>query len=125
MKYKINSKKHYHETMVKIYEWMNKGEQNLSPEELVELSEMTNAAELYEDNILNLNFRKEPETISDWVERALFEHKMTQTSLATALGLPQSKVSEILSGKRKPDVPFLKGLHKVLKADPEFLLEHA
>ena len=55
MEYKINSKKHYHETMVKIYEWMNKGEQNLSPEELVELSEMTNAAELYEDNILNLN----------------------------------------------------------------------
>jgi antitoxin component HigA of HigAB toxin-antitoxin module len=104
---------------------MNKGEQNLSPEELVELSEMTNAAELYEDNILNLNFRKEPETISDWVERALFEHKMTQTSLATALGMPKSKVSEILSGKRKPDVPFLKGLHKVLKADPEFLLEHA
>jgi HTH-type transcriptional regulator/antitoxin HigA len=125
MEYKINSKKHYHETMVKIYEWMNKGEQNLSPEELVELSEMTNAAELYEDNILNLNFRKEPETISDWVERALFEHKMTQTSLATALGMPKSKVSEILSGKRKPDVPFLKGLHKVLKADPEFLLEHA
>jgi transcriptional regulator with XRE-family HTH domain len=50
---------------------------------------------------------------------------MTQTSLATALGMPKSKVSEILSGKRKPDVPFLKGLHKVLKADPEFLLEHA
>jgi len=125
MKYEIHSKKHYHETMVGIYELMNKGELNLSPEDKMNLAEIANAAELYEDQVLKLNFRKEPETIADWVERALFEQKMTQTSLATALGMPKSKISEILSGKRKPDVPFLKGLHKILKADPQFLLEHA
>ena len=125
MEYSIKSKKHYHETMVKIYDWMNRGEQNLSPEELSELAAMAKASEEYEDKVLNLSFRKEPETISDWVERALFEHKMTQSMLAHELGMPKSKVSEILSGKRKPDVSFLKGLHKVLNADPQFLLEHA
>ena len=50
---------------------------------------------------------------------------MTQAKLAEELGLGQSKVSEILSGKRKPDVSFLKGIHTVLKIDADFLLEHA
>jgi transcriptional regulator with XRE-family HTH domain len=55
----------------------------------------------------------------------MFENKITQAKLAEELGLGKSKVSEILSGKRKPDIPFLKGLHKVLKIDADFLLEHA
>lgn len=125
MAYYIQSKKHYHETMVKIYEMMNKGEQALSQEDVVLLSDMTKAAEKFEDEILKISFRTEPKTISEWVNRALFEHKMTQSTLADAMGVPKSKVSEILSGKRKPDVSFLKGLHKILDADPQFLLEHA
>lgn len=36
-----------------------------------------------------------------------------------------SKVSEILNGKRKADIPFLKGIHKLLKIDAAFLLEKA
>jgi HTH-type transcriptional regulator / antitoxin HigA len=125
MSYFIKSRKHYHETMVKIYEMMNKGEQAHSPEELAILSEMTISAEKYEDEIMKTGFRKEPKTIPEWVDRALFEHKMSQSSLADAMGIPKSKVSEILSGKRKADVSFLKGLHKILDADPQFLLEHA
>ena len=35
----------------------------------------------------------------------------------------KSKVSEILNGKRKADIPFLKGIHKVLKIDASLLLE--
>jgi len=54
----------------------------------------------------------------------MFENKLAQTKLASEIGIGQSKVSEILSGKRKPDLPFLKGVHKVLKIDASFLLEH-
>lgn len=72
MSYFIRSRKHYHETMVKIYEMMNKGEQAHSPEELAILSEMTISAEKYEDEIMKTGFRKEPKTISEWVDRALF-----------------------------------------------------
>lgn len=50
---------------------------------------------------------------------------MTQAKLAEELGLGKYKVSEILTGKRKPDLQFLKGLYKVLKIDTQFLLEHA
>jgi HTH-type transcriptional regulator/antitoxin HigA len=125
MKYMINSKKAYHETMVAIYNLMNKGENNLTSVEIKKLSAMTEAAEKYEDGVLGLKPPKPPKTIAELVELKMFENKMSQAKLAEELGLGKSKVSEILSGKRKPDVPFLKGLHKVLKIDANFLLEHA
>ena len=48
---------------------------------------------------------------------------MTQAALADQIGLAKSKVSEIINGKRKADIPFLKGIHKVLKIDAKVLLE--
>ncbi len=86
---------------------------------------MSAAAEYYEDTVLGLQIRKEPQTIVEIVELKMFETKMTQAKLAEELGLAKSKVSEILSGKRKPDLPFLKGLYRVFKIDAEFLLKHA
>jgi len=50
---------------------------------------------------------------------------MSQAALATMLGLGKSKLSEIMNGKRKPDVPFLIVLYKKLNIDPVFLLDHA
>lgn len=125
MKYAIKSKKAYHELMVEIYTLMNKGEANLNSSELKKLAAMSAAAEYYEDTVLGLLPRKEPQTIVDIVELKMFEKKMTQAKLAEELGLAKSKVSEILNGKRKPDLAFLKGLYKVFKIDPEFLLEHS
>jgi antitoxin component HigA of HigAB toxin-antitoxin module len=125
MKFMINSKKAYHETMIAIYNLMNKGENNLTSVEIKKLTAMTEGAEKYEDEVLGLKPPKPPKTIAELVELKMFENKMSQAKLAEELGLGKSKVSEILSGKRKPDVPFLKGLHKVLKIDANFLLEHA
>jgi HTH-type transcriptional regulator/antitoxin HigA len=125
MKNEIKSKKAYHELMVEIYTLMNKGEANLNASELKKLAAMSSAAEHYEDTILGLKPRKEPQSLVDIVELKMFERKMTQAKLAEELGLAKSKVSEILNGKRKPDLAFLKGLYKVFKIDPEFLLEHS
>lgn len=125
MKYEINSKKAYHETMLAIYKMMDKGESNLSTTELKKLAAMSVAAEKYEDEVLGLKPKKEPETILEVIELKMFENKLTQTKLATEIGIGQSKVSEILARKRKPDLSFLKGVHKVLKIDAKFLLEHA
>jgi len=125
MKYEIKSKKAYHELMVEIYTLMNKGEANLNASELKRLAAMSMAAENYEDIVLGLNPRKEPQTIIEIVELKMFEKKMTQAKLSEELGLSKSKISEILNGKRKPDLAFLKGLYKVFKIDPEFLLEHS
>lgn len=125
MKYEINSRQAYHETMVAIYKLMDKGEANLSATELKKLAAMSVAAEKYENEVLKLQPKKEPETVGELVELRMFENKLTQAKLAEKIGVGQSKVSEILAGKRKPDIPFLKGVYKVLKIDASFLLEHA
>jgi HTH-type transcriptional regulator/antitoxin HigA len=124
MKHTIPSKKAYHETMVAIYNLMNKGEANLTSKELKTLEAMAKAAEDYEDNVLGLKPAKPPKTIAELVEQKMYENKMTQAKMASTLGLGNSKLSEILSGKRKPDVPFLKALYKKLHVDPAFLLDH-
>ncbi|MBN9383036.1 MAG: helix-turn-helix transcriptional regulator [Chitinophagaceae bacterium] len=125
MKHAITSKKAYHETMVAVYDLMNKGEANLTAKELKTLATMAKAAEEYEDNVLGLKPAKEPQTITELLEQKMYENKITQAKLADTLGLGKSKLSEILSGKRKPDVPFLKAVYKKLKVDPAFLLDHA
>jgi antitoxin component HigA of HigAB toxin-antitoxin module len=125
MKYKINSKKEYHQTMVDVYELMNIGEHLLTEAELNRLSTMAEAAEKYENDVLHLKPQREPQSIPEMVELKMFEQKISQTTLAEKLGFSPSKVSEILSGKRKPDVSFLKGIHKLLHIDADFLLTHA
>jgi HTH-type transcriptional regulator / antitoxin HigA len=125
MKHVITSKKEYHETMVKVYRLMDKGEENLKPDELKQLAAMAVAAEKYENEVLGLKPQKEPRTIIEAVELKMFEKRISQARLADLLGLGQSKLSDILNGKRKPDIPFLKALYKILKIDPGFLLEHA
>ena len=123
MKKEIKSKKEYHENMVAIYNLMNKGQNNLTKAELKILTAMSIAAENYEETVLGLKPFKKPETIAEIVELKLFENKMTQASLSDQIGIAKSKVSEILNGKRKADIPFLKGIHKVLKIDASLLLE--
>ncbi len=125
MKHVIASKKAYHETMVAVYDLMNRGEANLTAKDLKSLAAMARAAEEYEDNVLGLKPAQEPRTITELLEQKMYENKMTQAKLADKLGLGKSKLSEILSGKRKPDVLFLKAVYKKLKVDPAFLLDHA
>ena len=52
MKYTITSKNEYHQTMVDVFELMNKGEHALSEVELAKLSAMAMAVEKYEKDVL-------------------------------------------------------------------------
>jgi antitoxin component HigA of HigAB toxin-antitoxin module len=124
MKYQIKSKREYHQTMVEVYDLMNKGEHNLSECEMNRLSVLAEEAERYEDEVLQLRPLQQPKTIQEMVELKMFEQKISQTILAEKLGFSPSKVSEILSGKRKPDVSFLKGIYEQLQIDADFLLKH-
>ena len=54
MMIKIGSKKEYHQTMVAIFDLMNKGEANLTEGELDKMHAMAVAAEHYEDSVLGL-----------------------------------------------------------------------
>ena len=120
----ILNDKSYHKTMIAIYDLMNKGEANLTDDDIKTLSEITMAAEKYEDEILGLKPVKKPQSLNEAIELFMFEHKLSKAKLATELGIGKPKLSQILTGKREPDVPFLKLLYNKLKLDPKFILEH-
>jgi predicted XRE-type DNA-binding protein len=56
--------------------------------------------------------------------RAMYERRLKQKELAKLMGLSEPKLSQILSGKRAPDVAFLKAAHQKLGIDAAFLLNH-
>ncbi|MEO6285348.1 MAG: helix-turn-helix domain-containing protein [Dyadobacter sp.] len=116
------SEKEYVNAMGEIRTLMDKGEGNLSASEVSKLRNMAVAAEEFEDFHYPL---PKPKTISEMVELKRFQLKLTQAALADMLGLGKPKLSQILSGKRDPDVPFLKAVYKKLGIDPAFLLDNA
>jgi len=124
MEYKIASEKQYHETMILIYDQMNKGGANLDETDNEKLSAMTVAAEKFEDEVLGLKPVKKPVSLSEMIELFMYENKISQAKLANQLGIGKPKLSQILTGKRKPDVPFLKAIYNKLNIDPKFILDH-
>jgi len=124
MEYQITSEKHYHETMIIIYDLMNRGEANLLAADIKKLHELTTATEKFEDEVLGLHPTKQPDSLSEALELFMFEHKISQSKLADELGIGKPKLSQILTGKRKPDVSFIKAIYNKLKIDPKFILDH-
>lgn len=112
----------YKNAMKEILALMNKGEGNLSENETHKLRQMAIAAEEYEDLHYPLPM---PKSIPEMVELKRFQLKLTQGALAEMLGLGKPKLSQILNGKREPDVPFLKAVYQKLGIDPGFLLDNA
>jgi antitoxin component HigA of HigAB toxin-antitoxin module len=99
------------------------GFHTLEKNEALMLSSLSKLVEDYEDNILGLMPMK-PKTLQQAVEIKRMGLKLTQAKLAKTLGMGAPKLSQILSGKREPDVVFLKAVHKKLKIDADFILSH-
>jgi HTH-type transcriptional regulator/antitoxin HigA len=126
---KIRSEKEYKAVMKTIETLLDKatklgGFHLLPTEESAMLAKLSNLAESYEDNSLQLMPIK-PRNLREAVTFKMTEQKLTQVRLARKLGIGAPKLSQILTGKREPDLVFLKALHKKLNIDAEFLLTHA
>ena len=120
----ISSKKAHHATVARIYDLMEKGEEALTERDLDELRVLAESAERYETREVYQPAAQQV-TLTELVSKALFEKKITRSKFSDLSAIPVSKVSEILNGKRKPDVTFLKAVHKILGIDPGHLLELA
>ena len=121
-KIKIEKEKDYNAIMLKIDALMKKAEKDLTDKEADELRNMSLAAQAYEKKKYVI---EPPKTIEGMVELRMYEMKLKQKDLAKLMGFREPKLSEILTGKRKPDVAFLKSVYKKLNIDPGFLLENA
>ena len=99
------------------------GFHKLTKVEASTLTKLSKLAEDYEDKDLQLMPIK-PKTIQEAIEFKRAEKKLTRAKLAVKLGVGAPKLSQIMSGKREPDVVFLKAIHKQLDIDAEFILTH-
>ncbi|TDX00341.1 helix-turn-helix domain-containing protein [Dinghuibacter silviterrae] len=119
----IKSNKAYKEAVHKVYSLMNKGDVHISEAEAAEIELLSKAIEYYEDHVLKI--MPLPVTVATIVQDKIEELNITQVQLAAMFGIATSKLSQILSGKRKPDVSFLKAVHEKLGIDGNFILEKA
>ncbi|RYE26998.1 MAG: helix-turn-helix domain-containing protein [Sphingobacteriales bacterium] len=121
-KKKIGNEKEYNAVMKEIDTLMKSGEKKLSGKELKSLQSLALAAQMYEKSIYTI---PAPQTLEGLIELKMYERKLKQKELAKLLGIGEPKLSQIMSRKRKPDVPFLKAAHKFLGIDGNLLLEYA
>ena len=123
---KIRNEVQYNQVMTMIESIIEKataggGFYSLSKDEANELESLSLLAEQYEDDVLKI--MPLPVTINAVVQHKISELNINQAKLAEMLGLGTSKLSQILNGKREPDVSFLKALHNKLGISGDFLLE--
>ncbi len=123
---KIRNETQYKQIMLLIESYIKKatkggGFSSLTKKEATELKRLTLLAENYED--VNLKIMPLPVNINSIVQQKITELQITQKKLAEMFGIGSAKLSRILSGKREPDVPFLKAIHEKLGIDGNFILD--
>lgn len=95
-------------------------------------SELAVAIEHYEDHVLMLVpigqqqpaiKIKQPTNIVEMIELKMYENKWKQKDLATVLEISETRLSEIIKGKRKVNLDLAKRLYLKLNIDADFILK--
>lgn len=126
---KINDRKEYDEVMKRIERLLQKstkggGFEKLPAKEVENLKQLSLMAEKYEDSIPLMPI-KTPTTLTEMIRYKMFEMNLKQKQLAKVLGISETRISELLTGKRKINIELAKKLHSKLKIDAHFILEAA
>ena len=104
----------------------NGGFASLSSEETEQLRTLSLQAEAYEDAIPIMPLQvPKPQTLSEMLSLKMFQLKLKQKDLAAMLDITPTRLSEVMTGKRKVNMDLAKRLYQKLAIDPAFILEHA
>ncbi|MBK7130975.1 MAG: helix-turn-helix domain-containing protein [Crocinitomicaceae bacterium] len=95
------------------------GFEKLTKKQLKDLNNYTKKVEEYEDEHYTIPM---PQTVQGLIELKMFEKKLKQKELAKLLNITDTKLSEIMHNKRKPNISFIKAMHQVLGIDGNLLL---
>lgn len=87
------------------------GFDKLTTNESLELDKITQIVKEYEEKNFVIPM---PETLQEIIELKMYQNKLKQKDLAKMLQITDTKLSEIMHNKRKPNVSFLKEIHRVL-----------
>lgn len=99
----------------------NGGFKALSSDEVALLNKLSLAAENYEDNLQMMPI-KTPTTLVEMIRFKMFEMNLKQKQLANLLEISETRISELLCGKRKLNLELAKKLYQKLNIDASFLL---
>jgi HTH-type transcriptional regulator / antitoxin HigA len=125
----INTRNEYDEVMKQIEIILQKSTQiggfnKLNQEDTDTLARLSRLAEQYEDSI-PLMPMKTPITLTEMIRFKMFEMNLKQKQLAKLLEISETRISELLNGKRKINIELAKKLHTKLNIDARFILEVA
>ncbi len=114
------TKKEYQTKSKRLEELLKKltEEGKLSKQYQIELDNISDEVQEYEE----LYYPFKAESLKEMIELRMYQRKLKQKDLAEILGIPPSRVSEILNGKRKLTLEIAKGLYNKLHIDAELLL---
>jgi len=119
---KIRTENDYKVAIAQIEVFLKKGFSNLSAKETKDLEAISKLVTVYEKEYYPV---PKPSTISEMIELKMYEMRLNQKKLSEILKIAPDKLSQILNGKRDPDITFLKAAHQKLGIDASFLLSHA
>jgi HTH-type transcriptional regulator/antitoxin HigA len=119
---KILANSGYHRALSQIETFIEKGVKNLSKSQTDDLEKLSKAVEEFESQRYPMPLHT---SISEVLEYYMQENGVNKTELSRQLGVPNSTLSELISGKKKINLSIAKKLHEKLKIDGNFLLEIA
>lgn len=91
-----------------------------------ELARLSLLAEAYEDSIPLMPVVIEtPKDLPEMIGLRMFQRKLNQREMAQLLEVPETRLSEVLRGKRRISLTMAKQLRMKLAIDADFILEHA
>lgn len=125
---KITTEAQYQRALKKVGKWMELHPDGETAEKEAEMRTLAEAIEAYEDihypMPMHVTIRK-PKTLQDVIEIKMFERRMKRKDMAKLLGISDTRLSEVMNGKRKVNIDLAKRLYKKLDVDPKFILEKA
>jgi HTH-type transcriptional regulator/antitoxin HigA len=117
---KINNKQQYYAAMAEIESYLQKGFSNLSEKEEDRLDELSKAVEIWE--LKEYPMPMEP-SFADILLYVMEHKRFSQSELSDSLSVSKSLLSEILNGKKQPNLDIVISLHKGFGIDANILLD--
>lgn len=126
---KITTKEEYNRVKQQVESLINEAtlkgllESGMENDYTRKISELSRKMADYENDYLGLKTLRVKNPLVQSIENYGYAHNMRQKDVASALGLNESVLSQIMNGKRKITMPIAKKLHSILGIDANMILE--
>lgn len=119
----IDTQNEYSRAMEVIETYLAKGSPNLTEVDLAELQRLSLLVERYEEE--HYPMPVEPATLPEMIRLRMFQENLKQRDTAKVLGITETRLSEVLTGKRKVNMDLAKRLYDKLHIRAEYILKTA